>query len=66
MDATRPRRTRDRARQTWYALWRSRRFARHMGFPPPAGPEAGPARPAGPPPAGGEARAVARRPVLVA
>jgi hypothetical protein len=32
MDATRRRRTRDRARQTYYAASRSRRFARHFGF----------------------------------
>jgi hypothetical protein len=32
MDATRARRTRDDARQRWYASWRSRRFARHLGF----------------------------------
>jgi hypothetical protein len=32
MDATRARRTRDRARQRWYANHRQRRFARHMGF----------------------------------
>ena len=31
MDATRPRRTRDRARQRWYAGQRQRRFARFMG-----------------------------------
>jgi hypothetical protein len=34
MDATRTRRTRDRARQTWYAISSSRRFARHFGFTP--------------------------------
>ena len=34
MDATRPRRTRDGIRRRWYAAWRSRRFARHLGFPP--------------------------------
>jgi hypothetical protein len=34
MDATRPRRTRDTARQGWYARWRCARFARHLGFPP--------------------------------
>jgi hypothetical protein len=34
MDATRSRRTRDAARQRWYAYFRSRRFARHLGFPP--------------------------------
>lgn len=33
MDATRPRRTRDSARRAWYAAWRCRRFARHLGFP---------------------------------
>jgi hypothetical protein len=32
MDATRSRRTRDAARQRWYAFSRSRRFARHLGF----------------------------------
>lgn len=32
MDATRRRRTRDRARQAWYARWRQRRFARFLGF----------------------------------
>jgi len=32
MDATRSRRTRDRARQHWYAEFRSFRFARHLGF----------------------------------
>jgi hypothetical protein len=32
MDATRARRTRDRARQAWYARHRQRRFARFMGF----------------------------------
>jgi hypothetical protein len=32
MDATRTRRTRDGARQRWYAFWRSLRFARHLGF----------------------------------
>ena len=31
MDATRPRRTRDCARQQWYAGQRQRRFARFMG-----------------------------------
>jgi hypothetical protein len=35
MDATRPRRTRDRARQQWYAGQRRRRFARFMGDIPP-------------------------------
>jgi hypothetical protein len=34
-DTTRPRRTRDGARQRWYAYWRSVRFARRMGFAPP-------------------------------
>jgi hypothetical protein len=37
MDATRRRRTRGPARQRWYAAWRSRRFARHLGFPPASG-----------------------------
>ena len=32
MDATRPRRTRDDARQRWYALQRCRRLARFLGF----------------------------------
>jgi hypothetical protein len=32
MDATRKRRTRDRARQAWYAGCRQRRFARFLGF----------------------------------
>jgi hypothetical protein len=32
MDATRTRRTRDCARQRWYAAWRCQRFARHLGF----------------------------------
>jgi hypothetical protein len=36
MDATRPRRTRDRARQQWYASQRQRRFARFMGIADPA------------------------------
>jgi hypothetical protein len=31
MDATRPRRTRDRARHQWYASQRRWRFARFMG-----------------------------------
>jgi hypothetical protein len=31
MDATRSRRTRDRARQQWYARERRRRFARFLG-----------------------------------
>jgi hypothetical protein len=35
MDATRPRRTRDRARQQWYAVQRQRRFARYLGVVPP-------------------------------
>jgi hypothetical protein len=34
MDATRYRRTRDAARQRWYALSRCRRFARLLGFRP--------------------------------
>jgi hypothetical protein len=33
MDATRARRTRDQARQTWYARCRQQRFARFLGFP---------------------------------
>jgi hypothetical protein len=39
MDATRPRRHRDDARQRWYAYWRSVRFACHLGFAsaPPVG-----------------------------
>jgi hypothetical protein len=32
MDATRARRTKDRARQHWYARHRQRRFARFLGF----------------------------------
>jgi hypothetical protein len=32
MDATRARRIRDRARQTWYASYRQWRFARFMGL----------------------------------
>jgi hypothetical protein len=32
MDATRARRTRDRARQVWYARHRQQRFARFLGF----------------------------------
>ena len=32
MDGTRTRRTRDRARQTWYAGHRQPRFARWLGF----------------------------------
>jgi hypothetical protein len=32
MDGTRKRRTKDRARQTWYAGCRQRRFARFLGF----------------------------------
>lgn len=35
MDATRPRRTQDAARQRWYALCRAMRFARHLQFPVP-------------------------------
>jgi hypothetical protein len=49
MDATRRRRTKDRARQQWYARQRQRRFARFLGFgtgaaAPPAdrGPGGGP------------------------
>jgi hypothetical protein len=36
MDATRTRRTRDAARLRWYSSHRARRFARHLGFAPPA------------------------------
>jgi hypothetical protein len=36
MDATRKRRTSDRARQLWYASHRQRRFARFMGVVTPA------------------------------
>ncbi|HMB03861.1 MAG TPA: hypothetical protein VKP69_09010, partial [Isosphaeraceae bacterium] len=32
MDATRARRTKDRARRQWYARHRQRRFARFLGF----------------------------------
>jgi hypothetical protein len=32
VDGTRARRTRDRARQAWYARHRQRRFARFLGF----------------------------------
>lgn len=32
MDATRNRRLKDRARQTWYGRWRTYRLARHMGM----------------------------------
>jgi hypothetical protein len=32
MDATRARRTRDQARQSWYARHLQRRFARFLGF----------------------------------
>jgi hypothetical protein len=32
LDATRTRRTRDRARQAWYARQRQQRFARFLGF----------------------------------
>src|SRR4051812_31639468 len=34
MDATRARRTRNQARQVWYASQRQRRFARFLGFLP--------------------------------
>jgi hypothetical protein len=54
MDATRPRRSRDSARQGWYARWRCFRFARHLGFPSAAAvaprPEAPPLRSAPPGP----------------
>jgi hypothetical protein len=36
MDATRPRRTRDRARQQWYARQRQWRFTRFLGVADPA------------------------------
>jgi hypothetical protein len=36
MDATRSRRTRDHARQQWYASQRQQRFARFMGVVDPA------------------------------
>ena len=47
MDATRARRTRDRARQGWYARHRQWRFARYLGFgdgiePPAARPDPNP------------------------
>jgi hypothetical protein len=32
VDGTRARRTRDKARQVWYASQRQRRFARFLGF----------------------------------
>jgi hypothetical protein len=32
MDATRPRRTHDEFRRSWYAHWRCIRFAIHFGF----------------------------------
>jgi hypothetical protein len=38
MDATRTRRTRDRARQAWYAWHRQWRFARFLGFLNSTGP----------------------------
>jgi hypothetical protein len=38
MDATRTRRTRDRARQAWYAWHRQWRFARFLGFLTGSGP----------------------------
>jgi hypothetical protein len=38
MDATRTRRTRDRARQAWYARHRQWRFARFLGFLTSSGP----------------------------
>jgi hypothetical protein len=46
MDATRSRRTKDRARQQWYAHERRRRFARFLGFTPgaPEAPRADPSR----------------------
>ena len=41
MDGTRARRTRDGARQTWYAGHRQRRFARWLGFGATPAAEAG-------------------------
>jgi hypothetical protein len=38
MDGTRARRTRDRARQAWYAWHRQWRFARFLGFLNSGGP----------------------------
>jgi hypothetical protein len=38
MDATRARRTRDQARQAWYARHRQWRFARFLGFLTSSGP----------------------------
>lgn len=32
MNTTRARRTQDAARLRWYASWRARRFADHLGF----------------------------------
>lgn len=32
MDATRTRREKDPARRAWYACFRQRRWARHLGF----------------------------------
>jgi hypothetical protein len=43
MDATRRRRTKDQARRVYYASYRQRRFAQHMGFAAPSsagGPQA--------------------------
>ena len=42
MDATRARRTRDRARQAWYARQRQWRFARFLGFGDNVRPQARP------------------------
>lgn len=55
MDGTRRRRTRDRARQQWYARERRRRFARFLGFGDRA-------RPAASPPAAGPGRREHTRP----
>jgi hypothetical protein len=41
MDATRTRRTRDRARQAWHARQRQRRLARFLEFPTSRGPDTG-------------------------
>ena len=46
MDGTRARRTRDKARQAWYARHRQRRFARFLGFDDKARDTASARRPA--------------------
>jgi hypothetical protein len=50
VDGTRARRTRDKARQAWYARHRQRRFARFLGF------DDNPRHTASPPTAGAGAR----------